>query len=568
MCCCCCLSFTAFWYVCVGFVGSYVTRVTVLLVNFSVEQIKIVFNCIFHHDGEFFRDKTMFYRGGIETVVADIEPDSWKVDSIHEIVRTWGYEKEHFRIWCKMDVLGHEFFEVNADHIAEEISIYVVYEQTDAHIYVEHNVRDICVKVLEPQCVNINESSDEDEDNLYMYSSDDGGAKYVRFDDSEDERGGPVNDGFEVVEVDAPMNGSNRVNLGGKSVRIKKCASKSPKKLKLKVSAHQDDEGNDGEEYLSEELESDDPDDFDSEKGPKFEKFRKEQLNKKFEFKLGMEFNSLREFKDAIIEWNVLNGYEFDFIKNESYRVRVVCKSRCGYLVLCSKVGDRHTYQIKTLKPKHTCGKTTKNKSASSRWVANFVVVNKLQTTKKVTITDIMDDMRKNHSVGITMGKAWKAKQIAQEVVEGNADRQYGMIWRYAAELTRVCAANSVKINVDRPSPSLQPRFGSFYFCFDGCKKGFINGCRPFVGVDGCHLKTKYGGQLLIAVGRDPNDQYFPLAFGIVETECKTSWNWFMKLLMNDIGKDKRYVFISDQQKVKLCPLLIYWFVMFLFNNL
>jgi hypothetical protein len=68
--------------------------------------------------------------------------------------------------------------------------------------------------------------------------------------------------------------------------------------------------------------------------------------------------------------------------------------------------------------------------------------------------------------------------------------------------------------------------------------------------VDGCHLKIKYGGQLLIAVGRDPNDQYFPLAFGVVETETKESWRWFLQLLMEDLGEDKRYVFISDQQKV------------------
>jgi len=45
--------------------------------------------------------------------------------------------------------------------------------------------------------------------------------------------------------------------------------------------------------------------------------------------------------------------------------------------------------------------------------------------------------------------------------------------------------------------------------------------CRPFVGVDGCHLKTKYDGQLLLVVGRDPNDQYFSLAFGVVEVESK-----------------------------------------------
>lgn len=59
-------------------------------------------------------------------------------------------------------------------------------------------------------------------------------------------------------------------------------------------------------------------------------------------------------------------------------------------------------------------------------------------------------------------------------------------------------------------------------------------------------MKTKYDGQLLIVVGRDPNDQYFPLAFGVVESETKESWRWFLQLLMEDIEQERRYVFISD----------------------
>jgi hypothetical protein len=489
--------------------------------------------------------------------VSDIDPDVFTVAVIKELVRSWGYEREEFRIWGKMDGVDNEFFELMVDNIADLISMRAVAEEEDGHVYVEHNIRDSYVKVLEPRCVDINGSSDEDEDNLYVYSSDDGGARHVKFDDSEDERGAPVNDGFEAVEVEVPASGSNRVNVGGKSLRIKKCGSKSPmkknslkKQMKLKLKATEDDDVSDDVEYFSEELDSSDPDASDGEHGIRFEKFRPEQLNADYQFKLGMEFNSLKQFKDAIREWNVLNRYEITFLKNESYRARAVCKGKCGYLAYCSKVGDRHTYQIKTLQPKHKCSRDVKNRSASSRWVANFAVVKKLQTSQKVTISDIVEDMRTNHGVGITMGRAWKAKKIAQSIVDGDADRQYAMIWRYAAELKRVNAGNNVKINVDRLTPSIQPRFGSFYFCFDGCKKGFINGCRPFVGVDGCHLKTKYWGQLLIAVGRDPNDQYFPLAFGIVETECRESWKWFMELLMDDIGRDRRYVFISDQQKV------------------
>lgn len=60
-------------------------------------------------------------------------------------------------------------------------------------------------------------------------------------------------------------------------------------------------------------------------------------------------------------------------------------------------------------------------------------MVKKLQTSKKVTISYIVDDMRTNLAVGITMGRAWKAKKIAQSIVDGDADRQYAMIWRYAA---------------------------------------------------------------------------------------------------------------------------------------
>ena len=44
--------------------------------------------------------------------------------------------------------------------------------------------------------------------------------------------------------------------------------------------------------------------------------------------------------------------------------------------------------------------------------------------------------------------------------------------------------------------------------CLEGCKKGFVATCRSFIGVDGCHLKIKFGGQLLIVVGRDPNGIY------------------------------------------------------------
>ena len=88
--------------------------------------------------------------------------------------------------------------------------------------------------------------------------------------------------------------------------------------------------------------------------------------------------------------------------------------------------------------------------------------------------------------------------------------------------------------------------------CFDGTKRALKVGCRPFIGLDGCHLKNKYGGILLIVVSRDVNDQYLPLTFGVVENETKDTWSWFVKLLFEDIGSNTKWCFISDHQKVCL----------------
>ncbi|KAJ1395436.1 hypothetical protein SESBI_33394 [Sesbania bispinosa] len=76
--------------------------------------------------------------------------------------------------------------------------------------------------------------------------------------------------------------------------------------------------------YVSDDLESLSGSDVEGEVVSKdrFPRFRKEDLCKEFKFKLGMEFASLKEFKDAILEHSILNGKEVTFEKNDTVRVR------------------------------------------------------------------------------------------------------------------------------------------------------------------------------------------------------------------------------------------------------
>ena len=73
-----------------------------------------------------------------------------------------------------------------------------------------------------------------------------------------------------------------------------------------------------------------------------------------------------------------------------------------------------------------------------------------------------------------------------------------------------------------------------------GCKNEVLAGYRPFIGLDACHLKNKSGGQLITAVCRDPTEEYFPLAYAVVEAETKNACTWFINLLLADIGQNRR----------------------------
>ncbi|RYR48503.1 hypothetical protein Ahy_A07g034525 [Arachis hypogaea] len=63
--------------------------------------------------------------------------------------------------------------------------------------------------------------------------------------------------------------------------------------------------------------------------------------------------------------------------------------------------------------------------------------------------------------------------------------------------------------------------------------------------------KTRFGGQILSAVGLDTNHHIYVIAWAIVRVENTETWRWFLELLHQDLGyyKDHGWCFISDIQK-------------------
>lgn len=56
-------------------------------------------------------------------------------------------------------------------------------------------------------------------------------------------------------------------------------------------------------------------------------------------------------------------------------------------------------------------------------------------------------------------------------------------------------------------------------------KKDSEVGADHLVGLDGCHLKGPYGGQLLTVVSTDANDGMYPTTWCVVEAVNNDNWH-------------------------------------------
>jgi len=152
----------------------------------------------------------------------------------------------------------------------------------------------------------------------------------------------------------------------------------------------------------------------------------------------------------------------------------------------------------------------------------------------------------------VSISTARKARAMTADIVDGSFKEQYKRIYDYAHELLKYNSGSTIKIKVENDND--EAIFQIFYSCLKACKDSFIF-CRPIIGLDGCFLKGKYGGELMSDVGRDGNDQLLPLAYAVVEVQNKETWTWFLELLIGDLGGIDVcgiMTFMSDQQKVCL----------------
>ncbi|KAL0297250.1 UNVERIFIED_CONTAM: hypothetical protein Sradi_6777100 [Sesamum radiatum] len=212
------------------------------------------------------------------------------------------------------------------------------------------------------------------------------------------------------------------------------------------------------------------------------------------------------------------------------------------------KVRGEETFQINLLCNHHSCPQIFVVKNVKTNWIKDKYL-QKFKSDPKRCVKgfrlDIINDLR----VNVSRHQAYRAKKTALKEIEGSPEWQYARLWDYADEVRKTNPGSTVLVGTEQIEG--EERFNRFYMCFGALKAGFRAGCRPIIGVDGCHLKGPHGGILLTAVGVDPNNNLFPIAYAVVSKECRETWEWFLILLKHDLDivRQDEYTFMSDKQK-------------------
>ncbi|XP_025700415.1 uncharacterized protein [Arachis hypogaea] len=204
-----------------------------------------------------------------------------------------------------------------------------------------------------------------------------------------------------------------------------------------------------------------------------------------------MTFTTKMEFKEAVREYCIQEGRRIWFKKNDNVRMRAVCKDEnCGWLVYAANNTENNYWQIKTFNDDHTCARKTKNKLANRKWLARKLV-KKLRKYPNLRHCEAAQYFKTKCDLELSMCSLTRALGDARAVVYGDAAAQYGMIRDYGLTLLRSNPGSTVTVGViPQPNPDDKPIFEKMYICLDACKKGFLAGCRPLIGLDGAFLKT------------------------------------------------------------------------------
>ncbi|GAB4836027.1 hypothetical protein Ancab_039518 [Ancistrocladus abbreviatus] len=269
------------------------------------------------------------------------------------------------------------------------------------------------------------------------------------------------------------------------------------------------------------------------------------------ELHVGQEFPDVKSCRRALRDTAIALHFEMQTIKSDKTRFTAKCASEgCPWRIHAAKLPGVPAFTIRTLHETHTCGGIGHlgHQQASVQWVANSME-QRLKENPNYKPKEILEEIHRIHGIALSYKQAWRGKERIMAAMRGSFEEGYRLLPQYCEQVKRTNPGTIASV-YGSPTDNC---FQRLFISFQASIYGFLNGCRPLLGLDRTYLKSKYLGTLLLATGFDGDGALFPLAFGVVDEENDENWMWFLSELHNllEVNTENmpRLTILSDGQK-------------------
>ena len=205
---------------------------------------------------------------------------------------------------------------------------------------------------------------------------------------------------------------------------------------------------------------------------------------------VGNTFDSLSELKQTCTTLAIQNAFEFKTIRACADRYEILCKSiDCHWRVYARCVQGSSLFRIRSANLIHDCfGMHHRNHQNASSSFLTGTIHETLTCRPEYRPADIVKDMQTQFGIEIGYSKAWRAKENASLQINGSHEDAYNLLPKYCSDLKQANPGSI--ISLERTEDN---KFKRIFISFGASGQGFAH-CKPLLGLDGTHLKSKYQG--------------------------------------------------------------------------
>ncbi|KAM0914690.1 hypothetical protein ACQ4PT_011340 [Festuca glaucescens] len=260
----------------------------------------------------------------------------------------------------------------------------------------------------------------------------------------------------------------------------------------------------------------------------------------------GSIFASMSECRNALVTYCIKAERTFKVDKSDTVRYRVHCPTEdCPWRMHASKMRNSTNVQVKVNPFRHTCLESTLRKEtisrAKSRWVAEEV---KRWVTEnhQVGTKELQKKLKEKFKIEVPYMRVFNGNQHAIDSIYGNWQESFKLLYSFKGEVEKTSPGSIVDIDHHSVEYTLRgvtmtkECFRRVFVCFEACRRGFLEGCRPYLAIDATFLTGRFKGQLVAACAVDGHNFVLPVAYGVLEAESEESWTWFLQNLRQVIA--------------------------------